>query len=77
MNWDNEKDCFRDFSKECSQFYSIRKQYVLELEPGEEEQVCHSDAPSRVVFIRHQTEGNELTGKDYMELANFCFQLRA
>uniref|UniRef100_A0A674ASS5 MutL homolog 1, colon cancer, nonpolyposis type 2 (E. coli) n=1 Tax=Salmo trutta TaxID=8032 RepID=A0A674ASS5_SALTR len=38
VNWDNEKDCFRDFSKECSQFYSIRKQYVLELEPGEEEQ---------------------------------------
>uniref|UniRef100_A0A8C8HY87 DNA mismatch repair protein MLH1 n=1 Tax=Oncorhynchus tshawytscha TaxID=74940 RepID=A0A8C8HY87_ONCTS len=36
VNWDNEKDCFRDFSKECSQFYSIRKQYVLE--PGEEEQ---------------------------------------
>uniref|UniRef100_A0A4W5NQS1 DNA mismatch repair protein MLH1 n=1 Tax=Hucho hucho TaxID=62062 RepID=A0A4W5NQS1_9TELE len=33
VNWDNEKDCFRDFSKECSQFYSIRKQYVLELEP--------------------------------------------
>uniref|UniRef100_A0A674AS93 MutL homolog 1, colon cancer, nonpolyposis type 2 (E. coli) n=1 Tax=Salmo trutta TaxID=8032 RepID=A0A674AS93_SALTR len=39
VNWDNEKDCFRDFSKECSQFYSIRKQYVLELEPGEEEQL--------------------------------------
>uniref|UniRef100_A0A8C7CSB1 DNA mismatch repair protein MLH1 n=1 Tax=Oncorhynchus kisutch TaxID=8019 RepID=A0A8C7CSB1_ONCKI len=36
VNWDNEKDCFREFSKECSQFYSIRKQYVLE--PGEEEQ---------------------------------------
>ncbi|XP_047208530.1 DNA mismatch repair protein Mlh1 [Girardinichthys multiradiatus] len=36
VNWDNEKECFRDFSKECSAFYSIRKQYVLEAEPGEE-----------------------------------------
>ncbi|MEQ2168005.1 hypothetical protein GOODEAATRI_009911, partial [Goodea atripinnis] len=36
VNWDNEKECFRDFSKECSTFYSIRKQYVLEAEPGEE-----------------------------------------
>ncbi|KAM9804418.1 DNA mismatch repair protein Mlh1 [Neosynchiropus ocellatus] len=34
VNWDNEKDCFRDFSKECSMFYSIRKQYILEPEPG-------------------------------------------
>ena len=37
VNWDNEKECFRDFSKECSMFYSIRKQYVLEAEPGEEQ----------------------------------------
>uniref|UniRef100_A0AAQ5YBP1 DNA mismatch repair protein MLH1 n=1 Tax=Amphiprion ocellaris TaxID=80972 RepID=A0AAQ5YBP1_AMPOC len=37
VNWDNEKDCFRDFSKECSMFYSIRKQYILEAEPGEEQ----------------------------------------
>ncbi|XP_034465197.1 DNA mismatch repair protein Mlh1 [Hippoglossus hippoglossus] len=37
VNWDNEKDCFRDFSKECSMFYSIRKQYILEPEPGEEQ----------------------------------------
>ncbi|KAM6916181.1 DNA mismatch repair protein Mlh1 [Xenentodon cancila] len=35
VNWDNEKDCFRDFSKECSMFYSIRKQLILEAEPGE------------------------------------------
>ncbi|XP_053730698.1 DNA mismatch repair protein Mlh1 [Synchiropus splendidus] len=34
VNWDSEKDCFRDFSKECSMFYSIRKQYILEPEPG-------------------------------------------
>ncbi len=36
VNWDNEKECFRDFSKECSMFYSIRKEYILEAEPGEE-----------------------------------------
>lgn len=39
VNWDNEKECFRDFSRECSVFYSIRKQFILEVEPGEE-QVC-------------------------------------
>lgn len=37
VNWDNERDCFRDFSRECSMFYSIRKQYILEAEPGEEQ----------------------------------------
>ncbi|KAM4607765.1 DNA mismatch repair protein Mlh1 [Polymixia lowei] len=37
VNWDNEKECFRDFGKECSHFYSIRKQYILEAEPGEEQ----------------------------------------
>ncbi|XP_044070251.1 DNA mismatch repair protein Mlh1 [Siniperca chuatsi] len=37
VNWDNEKECFRDFSKECSVFYSIRKQYILEAESGEEQ----------------------------------------
>lgn len=36
VNWDNEKECFRDFSKECSAFYSIRKEYILEAGPGEE-----------------------------------------
>ncbi|XP_054877741.1 DNA mismatch repair protein Mlh1 isoform X1 [Poeciliopsis prolifica] len=36
VNWDDEKECFRDFSKECSVFYSIRKQFVLEAEPGDE-----------------------------------------
>lgn len=39
VNWDNEKECFRDFSRECSMFYSIRKQYILEVQPGEK-QVC-------------------------------------
>uniref|UniRef100_UPI003AAC1480 DNA mismatch repair protein Mlh1 n=1 Tax=Centroberyx gerrardi TaxID=166262 RepID=UPI003AAC1480 len=42
VNWDNEKECFRDFSKECSQFYSIRKQYILEAEPGEEQKDAES-----------------------------------
>ncbi|XP_061644881.1 DNA mismatch repair protein Mlh1 isoform X1 [Phyllopteryx taeniolatus] len=35
VNWDNEKECFREFSKECSMFYSIRKQYILEAESRE------------------------------------------
>ncbi|TNN46445.1 DNA mismatch repair protein Mlh1 [Liparis tanakae] len=30
VNWDNEKECFRDLSRECGMFYSLRKQYVLE-----------------------------------------------
>ncbi|XP_066546561.1 DNA mismatch repair protein Mlh1 [Amia ocellicauda] len=34
VNWDNEKECFESFSRECSQLYSIRKQYILE-EPAE------------------------------------------
>ncbi|KAK0137958.1 DNA mismatch repair protein Mlh1 [Merluccius polli] len=38
VNWDDEKECFRDLAKECSQFYSIRKQYIiLETEPGDEQ----------------------------------------
>ncbi|XP_053476662.1 DNA mismatch repair protein Mlh1 isoform X1 [Ictalurus furcatus] len=34
VNWDSEKDCFHDFSKECSYFYSIRREYTLEPEAG-------------------------------------------
>ncbi|XP_037533890.1 DNA mismatch repair protein Mlh1 [Nematolebias whitei] len=37
VNWDEEKDCFRDFCRECSSFYSIRKRYILEAEPGQEQ----------------------------------------
>ncbi|XP_033835891.1 DNA mismatch repair protein Mlh1 [Periophthalmus magnuspinnatus] len=37
VNWDSEKECFRDFSKECSFFYSIRKQYILEPQPGDDQ----------------------------------------
>ncbi|XP_060896599.1 DNA mismatch repair protein Mlh1 [Labrus mixtus] len=29
VNWDDEKECFRDFCKECSSFYSIRKRFLL------------------------------------------------
>ncbi|XP_074531346.1 DNA mismatch repair protein Mlh1 [Halichoeres trimaculatus] len=36
VNWDDEKECFRDFSKECSTFYSIRKQFILQNEPDAE-----------------------------------------
>ncbi|KAI1894235.1 hypothetical protein AGOR_G00113730 [Albula goreensis] len=40
VNWDNEKDCFKDFSKECSMFYSIRKRYIIieESDPEAEEE---------------------------------------
>ncbi|MGH0145261.1 UNVERIFIED_CONTAM: hypothetical protein FKN15_004950 [Acipenser sinensis] len=37
INWDDEKECFESFSWECSRFYSIRKQYILE-DPGVLEQ---------------------------------------
>uniref|UniRef100_UPI0037E725D3 DNA mismatch repair protein Mlh1 n=1 Tax=Semicossyphus pulcher TaxID=241346 RepID=UPI0037E725D3 len=36
VNWDDEKECFRDFCKECSAFYSIRKQFILQDEPEAE-----------------------------------------
>lgn len=29
VNWDEEKECFDSLSKECSMFYSIRKEYTL------------------------------------------------
>ncbi|KAM9345343.1 DNA mismatch repair protein Mlh1 [Symphorus nematophorus] len=37
VNWDDERECFRSFSKECSMFYSIRKEFILEAEPREEQ----------------------------------------
>ncbi|KAM4706099.1 DNA mismatch repair protein Mlh1 isoform 2-T2 [Rhinophrynus dorsalis] len=30
VNWDEEKECFESFSKECSMFYSVRKQYIFD-----------------------------------------------
>ncbi|XP_007902238.1 DNA mismatch repair protein Mlh1 [Callorhinchus milii] len=30
VNWDEEKECFETFSRECSMFYSIRSQYILD-----------------------------------------------
>jgi len=38
VNWDDERECFRDLCKECSAFYSIRKQYILEAAPPGDEQ---------------------------------------
>lgn len=35
VNWDKEKECFREFSVECSHFYSIRKSYTLEADADE------------------------------------------
>ncbi|XP_051946007.1 DNA mismatch repair protein Mlh1 [Xyrauchen texanus] len=39
VNWDREKDCFHEFSVECSHFYSIRKQYTLEPDAEEPQDV--------------------------------------
>ncbi|XP_063046973.1 DNA mismatch repair protein Mlh1 [Engraulis encrasicolus] len=30
VNWENERECFRDFSRECARFYSVRKEYTLD-----------------------------------------------
>ncbi|XP_018413302.1 PREDICTED: DNA mismatch repair protein Mlh1 isoform X2 [Nanorana parkeri] len=46
INWDDEKECFGSFSKECSMFYSLRKQYVLEESPSPEDKDLAQDAPS-------------------------------
>ncbi|XP_068184317.1 DNA mismatch repair protein Mlh1 isoform X2 [Antennarius striatus] len=42
VNWDDERECFRDFTRECSMFYSIRKQYILEEGAGEEQEEVNS-----------------------------------
>ncbi|KAM9308878.1 DNA mismatch repair protein Mlh1 [Gastrophryne carolinensis] len=46
VNWDDEKECFESFSKECSMFYSLRKQYVLEESSSPEEKDLAQDTPS-------------------------------
>ncbi|CAI9582275.1 unnamed protein product [Staurois parvus] len=46
VNWDDEKECFGSFSKECSMFYSIRKQYILEESSSPEDDDLAQDAPS-------------------------------
>ncbi|XP_030621620.1 DNA mismatch repair protein Mlh1 [Chanos chanos] len=45
VNWNDEKECFHDFCKECSHFYSIRKQFILLADTSEEPQVCGSSRP--------------------------------
>lgn len=42
VNWDSEKECFHGVSKECSYFYSIRKEYTLESEAGKDLAVSRS-----------------------------------
>ncbi|XP_069814578.1 DNA mismatch repair protein Mlh1 [Dendropsophus ebraccatus] len=44
VNWDDEKECFESFSKECAMFFSIRKKYVLEESASSEDKDL--DAPS-------------------------------
>ncbi|XP_077347872.1 DNA mismatch repair protein Mlh1 isoform X2 [Lithobates pipiens] len=46
INWDDEKECFESFSKECSMFFSLRKQYVLEESSSPEDKDLAQDAPS-------------------------------
>ncbi|XP_062375957.1 DNA mismatch repair protein Mlh1 [Sardina pilchardus] len=44
VNWDDEKECFRDFSRECGQFYSIRSEYILDTETeSQDEEVGASE----------------------------------
>uniref|UniRef100_A0AAY4DZM5 DNA mismatch repair protein Mlh1 C-terminal domain-containing protein n=1 Tax=Denticeps clupeoides TaxID=299321 RepID=A0AAY4DZM5_9TELE len=38
VNWDSEKECFHDFSFECSKFFSVRKLYTLDTDLGEVEE---------------------------------------
>ncbi|XP_077125445.1 DNA mismatch repair protein Mlh1 isoform X3 [Ranitomeya variabilis] len=46
VNWDDEKECFGSFSKECSMFYSIRKKYILEESDTSEDKDLGVEAPS-------------------------------
>lgn len=46
VNWDDERECFDSFSKECSMFYSIRKMYILEESASSEDKELETDAPS-------------------------------
>ncbi|XP_073486692.1 DNA mismatch repair protein Mlh1 isoform X2 [Aquarana catesbeiana] len=46
INWDDEKECFESFSKECAMFFSLRKQYVLEESSSPEDKDLAQDAPS-------------------------------
>ncbi|XP_073406006.1 DNA mismatch repair protein Mlh1 isoform X3 [Dendrobates tinctorius] len=46
VNWDDEKECFESFSKECSMFYSMRKKYILEESDTSEDKDLDVEAPS-------------------------------
>ncbi|XP_075683084.1 DNA mismatch repair protein Mlh1 isoform X2 [Rhinoderma darwinii] len=46
VNWDDEKECFESFSKECSMFYSIRRKYILEESAISEDKGLEAEAPS-------------------------------
>uniref|UniRef100_S4R697 DNA mismatch repair protein MLH1 n=1 Tax=Petromyzon marinus TaxID=7757 RepID=S4R697_PETMA len=37
VNWEEEKECFESFSRECSAFYSVRKEFTLEETTAETE----------------------------------------
>ncbi|XP_063778673.1 DNA mismatch repair protein Mlh1 isoform X3 [Pseudophryne corroboree] len=46
VNWDDEKECFESFSKECSMFFSLRKKYILEETDHTEDKDPGQDSPS-------------------------------
>uniref|UniRef100_A0A3B4BG63 DNA mismatch repair protein MLH1 n=1 Tax=Periophthalmus magnuspinnatus TaxID=409849 RepID=A0A3B4BG63_9GOBI len=48
-------ECFRDFSKECSFFYSIRKQYILEPQPGDDQVYSWRWKVEHVIFKAFRT----------------------
>ncbi len=50
VSWDREKECFHDFSIECSHFYSIRKHYTLEPD-AEEPQVVQMLRTNLTIWV--------------------------
>lgn len=59
VNWESERECFHDFSVECSRFYSVRKEYIVDTDSSAEEQAAGventeaGDAPSWRWQVEH------------------------
>lgn len=73
VNWDNEKECFRDFSRECSMFYSIRKQYILEAEPGDK-QVCRNFTTVCLLNKQQPSDLMEQSSEVTITMHGACFR---
>lgn len=48
VNWENERECFRDFSRECAHFYSVRKEYTLDTDTQPQVTLVPSNTTKRV-----------------------------